>query len=93
MNPKSFHSAFVIFLLAVASSQAAENLVADPSFEEPMEKDRWGHVFEKWSAGEPGADTAFANVPQLGGGCTNSGAAVPGMLSAVPSGGTAVVPN
>ena len=29
--------------------EAGENLIYDPSFEEPKEKDRWGHVFAKWS--------------------------------------------
>lgn len=31
------------------SVEASENQVSDPSFEEPKEKDRWGHVFAKWS--------------------------------------------
>ena len=48
MNSKTLHTIFVL-LLTVASVQAAENLVPDPSFEKPMEKDRWGHVFEKWT--------------------------------------------
>ena len=30
-------------------ASAGENLVPDPSFEEPKAKDRWGHVFAKWS--------------------------------------------
>lgn len=42
-----------VLLLAIgltsALGLAAENLVPDPSFEEPKEKDRWGHVFAKWS--------------------------------------------
>src|SRR5579872_2265133 len=40
-----------VFALLVASSRitAGENLVADPSFEEPKANDRFGHVFAKWS--------------------------------------------
>lgn len=30
-------------------ARAADNAVADPSFEQPKEKDRFGHVFAKWS--------------------------------------------
>ena len=33
----------------MAPARAAGNLVPDPSFEEPMERDRWGHVFAHWS--------------------------------------------
>ncbi|MBN2475284.1 MAG: hypothetical protein JXB62_11785 [Pirellulales bacterium] len=36
-------------LVAAGAAAAGENLVSDPSFEEPKEKDRWGHVFAKWS--------------------------------------------
>ena len=39
----------VAIVLAAAAAGASENLVSDPSFEEPKEKDRWGHVFAKWS--------------------------------------------
>jgi hypothetical protein len=36
--------------LAVAGAAGAgENLVPDPSFEQPKEKDKFGHVFAKWS--------------------------------------------
>ncbi len=39
-----------IVLLALAShANAGENLVPDPSFEQPKPKDRWGHVFNTWS--------------------------------------------
>src|ERR1700736_2098327 len=34
---------------AVGPAAAGENLVPDPSFEEPKAKDRFGHVFAKWS--------------------------------------------
>ena len=33
----------------VVVAEASENLVPDPSFEEPKEKNQWGHVFAKWS--------------------------------------------
>jgi len=35
-------------LLAVGAARAGENLLPDPSFEEPKEKDRWGNVFVHW---------------------------------------------
>jgi len=43
---------FVVFTVLGALggiAAAGENLVPDPSFEEPKEKDRFGHVFAKWS--------------------------------------------
>jgi hypothetical protein len=40
---------FCLTLLTVcAIANAGTNLVPDPSFEQPKEKDRWGLVFEKW---------------------------------------------
>ncbi len=36
-------------LSPAGASRAGENLVPDPSFEQPKPKDRWGHVFVKWS--------------------------------------------
>lgn len=40
---------FMLFALVPSEPARAEkNLVADPSFEEPKEKDRSGHVFAKW---------------------------------------------
>ena len=43
-------SAFVIALLLVlpGDSLNGENLITDPSFEKPMAKNRWGHVFANW---------------------------------------------
>lgn len=45
-----------IFIFAIAlclgsagPARAGDNLVPDPSFEEPIEKDHFGHVFAKWS--------------------------------------------
>ena len=38
-----------VMLVSVGVSVAAENLIPDPSFEQPQEKNRWGHVFAKWS--------------------------------------------
>ncbi len=37
-----------LFLIVVGPVGGVKNLVPDSSFEEPMEKDRWGHVFAKW---------------------------------------------
>lgn len=39
----------MVLVAAAGVAGAGENLVSDPSFEEPKEKDRWGHVFAKWS--------------------------------------------
>ncbi len=41
--------AAICLLQRLPAVDASENLVADPSFEEAKEKDRWGHVFAKWS--------------------------------------------
>ncbi len=35
-------------LIPAGVGRAAENLVPDPSFEQPKPKDRWGHVFARW---------------------------------------------
>lgn len=46
-----FSVSFLVFistLVPISSARAEKNLIADPSFEEPKEKDRWGHVFAKW---------------------------------------------
>jgi hypothetical protein len=43
------HPALLVLLLGAGAARAGENLVPDPSFEETMPKDRWGHVFAKWS--------------------------------------------
>src|SRR5271166_4753645 len=40
---------FVLLLPGAGVARAGENLVADPSFEDPKPKDRFGHVFAKWS--------------------------------------------
>ena len=40
---------FGLLSSAATSARGADNLVPDPSFEQPMPKDRWGHVFAKWS--------------------------------------------
>ncbi len=42
-------AAAMVLVLAAGSAGAAENLVPDPSFEEPEEEDRWSHVFARWS--------------------------------------------
>jgi hypothetical protein len=41
--------ALALLLAAASAARAGDNLVPDPSFEEPREKDRWGHVFAHWS--------------------------------------------
>ncbi len=38
-----------LHLTVAATADAGENLVRDPSFEEPREKDRFGRVFAKWA--------------------------------------------
>jgi hypothetical protein len=35
-------------LAACTAAHAAANLITDPSFEQPKERDRWGLVFERW---------------------------------------------
>jgi len=35
--------------LCLGQVARAENLFPDPSFEKPMPRDRWGHVFREWS--------------------------------------------
>jgi hypothetical protein len=47
-NPRLSYALAALFLLA-AVVHAGDNLVADPSFEEPQPKDRFGHVFAHWS--------------------------------------------
>jgi len=42
-------SAISVSTHVAGAVSAGENLVPDPSFERPKDKDRWGHVFEKWS--------------------------------------------
>ena len=44
------HAPLFLALAALLAmpSVAAENLVEDPSFEAPKERDRWGNVFVKW---------------------------------------------
>lgn len=39
----------VLLLVLTGVAPAEKNLVTDPSFEQPKEKDRWGHVFTHWS--------------------------------------------
>jgi hypothetical protein len=49
MPPSRSLPALFLLLCLPASALAGENLVADPSFEKPKPKDRWGHVFAHWS--------------------------------------------
>ena len=46
-------AALAVLLLLAAAARAGDNLVPDPSFEEPMPKDRFGHVFAFSVAGRP----------------------------------------
>jgi hypothetical protein len=52
MRPRLFRLLIPFVLLEliviVWAGGDAKNLVPDPSFEEPMAKDRWGHVFARW---------------------------------------------
>ncbi len=42
-------SAIVLVLAAAGIVHGGDNFIPDPSFEETKPKDRWGHVFAKWS--------------------------------------------
>jgi len=55
-------------LVSNVPARAEKNLVADPSFEEPKEKDRWGHVFAKWGGWIYEGECAFrvSNVAHSG---------------------------
>ncbi len=50
--PEGFRSVFIRaaawVMLSAGAALAGENLLPDPSFEEPKPKDRWGLVFAKW---------------------------------------------
>lgn len=47
MVPRSAWLA-VLLALSLPALSRADNLVLDPSFEAPKERDRWGHVFTHW---------------------------------------------
>lgn len=49
-TPRRFCETFAVFLFFAATAvRGGENLIPDPSFEQPQPKDRFGHVFAKWS--------------------------------------------
>ena len=48
-----------VLLLTASAARAGDNLVPDPSFEEPREKDRFGHVFAKWGGWNYEGDCEF----------------------------------
>jgi len=48
MKTAFFHVLVIAALLSAGAACSGENLVPDPSFEEPQEKNRWGHVFVHW---------------------------------------------
>ena len=41
-------SLFAGLLLLVCETAEAQNLLPDPSFEKPIDRNRWGHVFGEW---------------------------------------------
>ena len=47
--PRRLSATFAAFLLLAVTVRAGDNLLPDPSFEEPQTRDRFGHVFAKWS--------------------------------------------
>jgi hypothetical protein len=49
LRPLARALAVAFILTAAPDVPAGENLVPDPSFEEPMTKDRYGHVFARWT--------------------------------------------
>ena len=59
---------FAIVFLVAGPLHAGENLVRDPSFEEPKEKDRFGHVFAHWSGWiyEGECDFRVSNLARTG---------------------------
>jgi hypothetical protein len=48
-RPSRVSYALIALLSLAAAARAGDNLVPDPSFEEPKPKDQFGHVFAKWS--------------------------------------------
>jgi len=54
--------------IAMAAAARADNLLEDPSFEKPKERDRWGLVFEKWGGNvyDPPARFEVGNVARTG---------------------------
>ncbi len=65
MERARLHLAILTLAAAVAclcggsSAVAGQNLVADPSFEEPRPADQFGHVFAKWGGWKYEGDCAF----------------------------------
>src|SRR5208282_1255849 len=49
-----------VSLLLLVSAQAQENLLEDPSFEQPKDKDQFGLVFAKWGGWKYEGDCEFA---------------------------------
>ncbi|MGH7170097.1 MAG: hypothetical protein ACRELG_07465, partial [Gemmataceae bacterium] len=58
----------LLLFLSDGPVHAAKNLVADPSFEEPKERDQFGHVFAKWGGWIYEGECTFrvANVAHSG---------------------------
>jgi len=51
---------WLLFLAIAASAGAGENLLPDPSFEQPKPRDRWGLVFKEWGGWVYEKPAAFA---------------------------------
>ena len=49
LTTRRLSSTLLGFLVLTAAARGGDNLVPDPSFEEPKPKDRFGHVFANWS--------------------------------------------
>ncbi|MCI0742545.1 MAG: hypothetical protein L0Y72_26225 [Gemmataceae bacterium] len=60
--------AALAFTLGLDPTAHAQNLILDPSFEEPKEKDRFGRVFEKWGGWiyEGECEMRVSNVARTG---------------------------
>ncbi len=58
----------LLILSASVPASAGDNLLPDPSFEKPKEKDRWGYVFEKWTGWIYEGDCEFrvSNIARTG---------------------------
>jgi hypothetical protein len=52
-------AAALILLWGMATLGGAENLIDDPSFEQPKDRDKWGLVFSKWSGWKFEGDCSF----------------------------------
>jgi hypothetical protein len=49
----------LLVLVSMSGRASAENLIEDPSFEEPKDRDKWGLVFAKWTGWNFEGDCSF----------------------------------